>query len=188
MVVAWHASGIRRCVIQKQNKIRRTEREKKDRTKVMEEGKRNKNDVGWGRSQTQAGSCHVRQKFDQSLREVRVGSIGDLRSACGTALVLALFEDASERGPASAHFWPGVPTLTVDAVRNTPAGALGCGERPRANAATATAVREQARGVRERGRGRGGGGYATRRAGVGAGAWERLEKEEVEARVGVGSG
>jgi len=132
-----------------------------------------------------AGSCHVRQKFDQSLREVRVGSIGDLRSACGTALVLALFvEDASERGPAPAHFWPGVPTFAVDAVRNAPAGALGCGERPRANAATATAVREQARGVRERRRGRGG-GYAT---GVGAGAWERLEKEEVEARVGVGSG
>ena len=123
---------------------------------------------------TAAGSCHARQKFHQSLREVGI-SIGDLWPTRG-----ALVEDASQCCPPLEHFWPDIAALPIDAVRNATAGALIIGQRPRANVPAASAISEQASIVRERGG-----------VGVGVGVGARggktrmgLEKEQVEAGVG----
>src|SRR5580693_2693331 len=62
-------------------------------------------------------SCHVRQKFDQSLRETGV-CIGDLRSARRALVLLFEFEDASKRGFPLDHLRPGLAPLAIDAVRS----------------------------------------------------------------------
>ena len=108
-------------------------------------------------------------------------SIGDPRPAREAHPHLLVVEDALQLGPPLDHFRPGIATRAVDTVRNATAGALGCGQRSRANPAAATVVREQARIVREYGGGGGG------RCGCGEGSSRReegLEKEQVEARIG----
>jgi hypothetical protein len=81
-------------------------------------------------------SCHARQKFHQSLREVGI-SIGDLWPIRG-----ALVEDTSQCCPPLEHFWPDIAAVPIDAIRNATAGALSIGQHPRANVPAASAVRE----------------------------------------------